>query len=103
MNGKAALRMFVLCLIVAATVPFFFGETSVSSAETIPGVYIWLTGARADARQAICDVEAAGTDCVELCMTNIPPSVISMNRYCCLDPSLIGGWDNPQECELWVD
>lgn len=105
MNGKAALKMFVLCLILAATVPFFFdGDSSTSSAEgTIPGTYIWLTTFRADGRQAICDVQAAGTDCVELCIATIPPSVLSMNRYCCLDPSLIGGWDNPQECELWVD
>lgn len=104
MTGKAGFKMFVLCLILAATVPFFDGESSESSAGgTIAGSYVWLTGARADARQAECDVQAAGTDCVELCMAMAPTSVVSMNRYCCLDPSLIGGWDNPSECSLWID
>lgn len=106
MTGKAGFKLFVLCLVLAvsAGVPFLDGESSQSSAGgTIAGSYVWLTGARADARQAECDLQAAGTDCVELCMTSAPNSVVSMNRYCCLDPALIGGWDNPMECELWID
>ena len=70
----------------------------------VAGEYIWLRtpGAQNDARQAICDEQSAGDDCVELCMILNNSSVLQMGMFCCVDPSSVGGWDGPEECNLPV-
>ena len=47
------------------------------------------------------DANRPGNDCVELCM-QVGSTMINLDNYCCLDASLIGGADSPDECEYWV-
>lgn len=102
--SRRSATQIALCFLIAACVTAGLAFRSASSAETIAGEYVWLETARAqnDARQAWCDANFAGNDCVELCMRN-GGSTVGMNKYCCLNPSKIGGWDNPEECEgAWI-
>lgn len=100
MNKKLISRTAVLCLIVLAAAGLALVDAS-TSAETIAGNYVWITRAANDPGHAVCQAQNAGSECVELCM-QATSGIISMNKFCCIDPSLIGGWDNPEECESWL-
>ncbi len=96
-------KILTICLIV---LPFALGSFLVlspsSDAETIAGNFYHWEDDRDDNRQAICDSMRLGTDCVGLCY-NINGVIAPQDRYCCIDPTLLGGQDNPQQCDLWVD
>lgn len=101
MMSRRLIPKLVLCALVAAGATVLFMADSPTSAETMAGNYLWDDGARADSRQAVCDAARPGNDCVELCM-RIGTTVVPMDNYCCIDASLIGGADSPEEYEYWV-
>ena len=106
MQSTRMRRMVWIVLFFAlACGALIWSTTSVAdptSGPTLAGEYIWLSTARADNRDAQCQAMAAGNDCVELCMVVNNTGSMPMNKYCCIDPGDIGGWDNPTECDLWI-
>ena len=104
MSRKNLLRTAVAFCLAAGCVGFLV-EGSPTEGPVIAGDYIWIQTqqARLDARQAVCNEFRPGDDCVELCMIINNNGTLPMGQFCCVNPSDVGGWDGPEECNLQVN